>query len=292
MDPHSISLCMIVRNEARGLPSRLATAREYAAEIVVVDTGSTDGTPELARAYGARVVQFDFSRADFAAARNFGLGRASGAWILALDADETLPSESIAVVRQLAARGGNAGYYFERLNLGAHPGEETVDHVVRLFPNRPEYRFRGRVHETADDSILAAGGVLRPAGARIMHDYARDAASRRRRNLSYIEILNEEIAADPSDTTRLDFLAAEYHQLGMYQTAARITEAIVRARPLDARAHLFAGVYHLLYTDEREQAREDFLEALRLRPGYPEAEEFLKQANRPGSASVTRISAA
>jgi O-antigen biosynthesis protein len=282
MDPSSISLCMIVRNEARALPSRLKAASGFASEIVVVDTGSTDGTPGIACGFGATVAAFDFSFADFAAARNYGIGLASGAWILVLDADESLPPESVPIVRELTASGAYAGYYFERLNQSRTAPAETVDYVVRLFPNRTAFRFRGRVHETVDESILRAGGALLCGGARILHDFAANPEARRLRNFRYIEILNEEIAADPGDSTRLDFLAAEYHQLGMYHTAARILERIVRARPLDARARLHSGMYHLLHTGERERAREDFLEALRLRPGYAEAQSFLESAGKPG----------
>ena len=111
---------------------------------------------------------------------------------------------------------------------------------------------------------------------RIYHDFASDPEARRRRNRQYIEILKEEIAADPADDSRLDFLAAEYHQLGMFEEAAVVAECIVRIRPLNPEAHLHAGVYHLCYKGDRERARGYFLEALRLRPGYPEALSFLQ----------------
>jgi len=73
----------------------------------------------------------------------------------------------------------------------------------------------------------------------------------------YIEILQEEIAADPADDSRLDFLAAEYHQLEMYAEAAEVAERIAGVRPNDARAHLFVGVYHLLYRPDLPKARAD-----------------------------------
>ena len=196
---------------------------------------------------------------------------------MVLDADEILQPSSVPLIREFAARDENAGYYFARLNR--EPGSEAprTDYVVRLFPNRPAYRYRGRVHETIDASILAGGGRLVRTAISIDHDFASDPEARRRRNLWYIGILNEEIAADPGDSSRLDFLAAEYHQLGMFDRAAEIAERIVSMRPLDAQAHLFAGVYHLLYnTPDRARARADFREALRLRPGYAEAQSFLE----------------
>jgi Flp pilus assembly protein TadD len=153
-----------------------------------------------------------------------------------------------------------------------------MDYVVRLFPRRPNYRYRGRVHETIDGSILAGGGRLLKTGIRIDHNFASDREARRRKNRWYIEILKEEIAADPSDDSRLDFLAAEYHQLEMFDEATAVAEEIARIRPRDARAHLFVGVYHLLFQVDLARARADFQQALKLRPGYPEAEHFLKMA--------------
>ena len=277
MSAAALSLCMIVKNEERGLGRCLDSVGGLGAELVIVDTGSTDATAAIAASYGAKVTAFDFTVVDFAAARNRALERASGRWIMMLDADEILQLSSVPLIQELAARDENAGYYFARLNR--EPGSEAprTDFVVRLFPNRPAYRYRGRVHETIDASILAGGGRLVRTAISIDHDFASDPEARRRRNLWYIGILNEEIAADPGDSSRLDFLAAEYHQLGMFDRAAEIAERIVGMRPLDAQAHLFAGVYHLLYnTPDRARARADFREALRLRPGYAEAQSFLE----------------
>ena len=281
-----LSLCMIVKNEQRVLARCLDSVVTLAPEIIIVDTGSTDDTTAIAARYGAKIFAFDFSFVDFARARNHALSQARGRWILALDADETLDPASVPLIQQLIVRDENAGYYVQRFNHHGDGQEATADHAIRLFPNRPSYRYRGRVHETVDDSILAAGGRLLRTEIRIDHDFACDAETRRRRNLWYIEILNEEIAADPTNYSRLVFLAAEYHQLGMFQQAAEIAERIVALRPRDPQAHLHAGVYHLLYTFDRARAHADFSEALRLRPGYTEAQAFLDRMKREDCASV------
>jgi glycosyltransferase involved in cell wall biosynthesis len=273
----TLSLCMIVKNEERNLPRCLDSVRGLAGELIVVDTGSTDATPGIAAGYGAQVIPFDFSTVDFAAARNQAIARASGRWILMLDADETLDGASAPMIEKLVALDENAGYFLERHNHASDSATSTRDYVVRLFPNRPGYRYRGRVHETIDASILAGGGRLHKTGIRIDHTFASDREARRRKNHWYIEILKEEIAADPSDDSRLDFLAAEYHQLEMFDEAVEIAERITRLRPLDARAHLFAGTYHLLYQSDVARARADFNQALKLRPGYAEAETFLRR---------------
>lgn len=271
----ALSLCMLVRDEEARLGKCLKSAAGLADDIIVVDTGSTDRTLEIATDYGARILGFDFGVVDFAAARNYGLAHATKPWILVLDADETIDPESVPVIRELAGRGENAAYYFERLNRRPNGEAPTTDYAVRLFPNRPDYRYRGRVHETVDASILAGGGRLARSGVRIHHDFASDPEARRARNLRYIEILKEEIAADPADDSRLDFLAAEYHQLGMFPEATEIAERIVKSRPGDAQAYFHAGVYHLVYMGNPERARGYFAEALRLRPVYPEAQSFL-----------------
>ena len=95
-----LSLAMIVRNEAGRLGACLESARGVADEMVVLDTGSTDGTREVAAAHGARVETFPWID-DFAAARNASLGLCTGDWTLVLDADERLDA---ACGRALALR--------------------------------------------------------------------------------------------------------------------------------------------------------------------------------------------
>jgi glycosyltransferase involved in cell wall biosynthesis len=269
---------MVVKDEGRHLPRCLDSVGGLAEETIIVDTGSSDNTKQIAAGYGARVLPFDFTRVDFAAARNLGLSQANGEWILVLDADEMLAAGSASQMESLLAKDQKSGYFLERQNHASDAEEPTTDYVVRLFPNRPEHRYRGRVHETIDASILAAGGRLQKSDIRIHHSFVSDRETRRRKNHWYIQILNEEIEADPTDDTRLDFLAAEYHQLGLFDEAAAIAERIVVMRPNDARAHLFAGLYHLHYQNNAARALTDFARALELRPGYPEAESFLRLA--------------
>lgn len=273
---HALSLCMIAKNEARNLQACLDSVRGVVDEIVLVDTGSSDATREIAARNGAKVLPFDFSFVDFAAARNHALEHASGEWIFVLDADEILDVSGAPTIRELIARDENCGYYVARHN-------PAVDYAVRIFPNRKDYRYRGRVHETIDAAILAGGGKLSRTDIRIDHHFAADPEARRRKNHWYIGILQEEIAANPGDDSRLDFLAAEYHQLEMFDEAAAVAERIVKARPLDATAHLNAGIYHLVYQANARRARLDFLRALELKPGYPEAKAFLDGIEKNGS---------
>lgn len=275
MSASPVSLCMVVKNEERNLPRCLESVEGVAGEIVVVDTGSTDHTVQIAESYGARVLAFDFSTPDFSAARNFGIARANKPWILVLDGDEALAAGDDARVLRFAELNENAGYYLERRN---HFGDScTTDFAVRLFPRRPEYRYRGRVHETVDASILENGGRLVRCGVRIEHRPVANPTDRARKSLWYLGILHEEIEANPADDSRLDFLAAEYHQMARFDAAAEVAEEIARRRPREPRAHLVAGIYHWVYQSDAERARADFRRALELRPDDREALEYLSQ---------------
>ena len=92
----SIALCVIAKNEEEYLADCLDSARPFVDEIVVVDTGSTDRTVEIARAHGARIEHFTWIN-DFAAARNFAIEAATKDWILMLDADERLEPTRVRV---------------------------------------------------------------------------------------------------------------------------------------------------------------------------------------------------
>jgi glycosyltransferase involved in cell wall biosynthesis len=269
---------MIVKDAEKDLSACLRSVQGLLDDIVIVDTGSTDRTSSVAHDHGARLFAFNFNPPNFSAARNFSLSHAKGDWICVLDSDETLSPDSISTVRRLVSADQSAGYYAERHNYHQRDAATTIDYVVRLFRNRPDYRYAGRVHETIDASIRQAGGHLCRSGIRIEHAFSSDPQSRRRKNAWYIKILLEELVSNPADHSRLDFLAAEYHQLGLYDEALGVTEQIVKHRPNDAQARLHAGVYHLLHREDAARAAQFFHEALILRPNYPEALSFLNRA--------------
>jgi len=100
-----ISLCLMVRDEAEMLPAFLASVRGAWDELVVVDTGSRDGTTEILAAAGATVLHRPWT-GDFAAARNHGLEAATRDWILFLDPDERASPALVAALRRAAGDPG------------------------------------------------------------------------------------------------------------------------------------------------------------------------------------------
>jgi tetratricopeptide (TPR) repeat protein len=144
--PLPLSVCLIVRDEERNLAQALGSVEKVVAEIVVVDTGSTDRTVEVARQHGARVHHFTWVD-DFSAARNFCIQQARQPTILSLDADERLEVGSLAALEAYCKdNAGQAGRVL-RTNVDADGGVLSVESLTRLQPNVPDLRYAGRIHE-------------------------------------------------------------------------------------------------------------------------------------------------
>jgi tetratricopeptide (TPR) repeat protein len=159
---------MIVRDEADNLPRAIRSVAAVASQVVVVDTGSRDNTPAVARALGAEVHEAVW-RDDFAAARNESLRHIREPWVLVLDADEELVADDVprlaAAVETPAAEAYNL-----RIVSVVGTGREFADgYVTRLFRSDPRVRFRGRVHEQVADSAAAVGWRLRQLDVRLLH---------------------------------------------------------------------------------------------------------------------------
>ena len=193
-------------------------------EIVVVDTGSTDATRDIATACGAQVSQFEW-QADFSAARNAALEAASCDWILSFDADEYLAEGAQREVRSAVDRTDAEGILVTVRNLLA-PGDliqSAESQIVRLFRRRDDVRFAGIIHEEVTTAIVRRGGRVVGSPIVIVHDgYSRETAqasgSRAERNLPILLRAVEESPLDPY----LHFhLGATYHHLGRHADAQR-----------------------------------------------------------------------
>jgi tetratricopeptide (TPR) repeat protein len=151
---------MIVKNEAATLGRCLKSVREFADQMLVFDTGSTDQTAAMATALGAQVYALDWTQ-DFAAARNASLAAATGDWILVIDADETLTTAGGDCLAALRAGEAIAdiphpdvlAVTWLRQELGSRQSPYSL--VSRLFRNHSGLRFTRPYHETIDDSALA-----------------------------------------------------------------------------------------------------------------------------------------
>ncbi len=211
-----ISLCMIVRDEAGFLGDCLASVRRVVDEIIVVDTGSTDSTPRIAADFGARVFSFEWND-DFSAARNHSIERASGDWILTLDADETIAPRDAGKIRALTRKGGDGhiftyrGYSRESndfrwvANDGSYAEGQGWDgwlegRVVRMFRRDDRIRFEGAVHETVDRSIASIGGLLYETDVIIHHFHEKKGKEKlREKQLDYLRLCEKNLEKFPGD---------------------------------------------------------------------------------------------
>lgn len=219
-----LSVAMIVRNEERFLEDCLKSLIGVADEIVVVDTGSTDRTKEIAERYGARVFDFPW-RDDFSAARNESVERCHGEWILYIDADERLgPVDKDAVRADLSRPGFNA------FTVRYRPiSWFTTFREYRIFRNDPRIRFEGIIHETVMPSVEKAGGedglFVGDSIVSIDHvGYDGDLARKHRRNLPLLE---RHAAALPENTFLRYRLGVTRKALGDYEGAEREWRAAI-----------------------------------------------------------------
>lgn len=165
-----LSLCMIVHNEERWLRNCLSSIREAVDEIIIVDTGSTDRTREIAEGYGAAVYDYPWQD-DFSAARNYSLEKATGDWVLWLDADEEVESGDAMNVRQVLETDAEttllAGIHLFSY-FGKNPPDRRRAHgmnQIRMFRRERGFRFRGNVHEQLylpDENIVQSMVIQLP----------------------------------------------------------------------------------------------------------------------------------
>lgn len=220
-----LSACLIVRDEAARLAHALASLRGVADELCVVDTGSRDDTVAIARAAGARVECAEWTD-DFAAARNRSLALATGTWVLVLDADEVLDTESgrtsdAARARFMAFAAARPGCAGQLEIVNTNGGETSTFLAPRFLPRTAGLRYRGRVHEQPE--LDGRTPSRAPVGVRVFHtgyEAARvasaDKLARNRRLLALA------LADDPAD-------AYLWYQLGRTEHVAGASAAALAA---------------------------------------------------------------
>lgn len=208
-----ISLTMIVRNESAFLADCLESVKNEVDEMIIVDTGSTDDTVRVARRYTPNIYRFPWNN-DFSSARNFAIKQATGDWILALDADEEVLSDSNSTsFRALLKREqGKEAFLVPLLNpISDSTDEYNTFYVLRLFKNNGSYQYVGKIHEqiSLPDQQkvgLATGPILKhkSLSLKIQHQ-------KRNRNLL---LLKKAYHADPHNPFLDYYLGVEWLMLG------------------------------------------------------------------------------
>ena len=217
----TLSLVMIVKDEEEMLPGCLAAVRDAVDEMIVVDTGSSDRTVEIAESYGAKVVRSPWN-GSFSDARNVSLDHATGDWVLYLDADEHLVPEDASLLRGLLGRTWREAFYLVETNYtGVKESGSSVAHLaLRLFRRRPEYRFEGRIHEQKTQTMPTyLPERFETTPIRMLHyGYLKNRIGDREKSKRNLELLQQEAHETPGPF--VDFnLGSEYIALGRFDLA-------------------------------------------------------------------------
>ena len=235
----SVSLAMIVKNEEDNLPHALQSVAGLFDEIVVVDTGSSDRTKEIALGFGAKV--FDFTWIDdFAAARNESLARATGDYALWLDADDVLePAERTKLERLFSRLDPHQPTAFvvrcacDRTPDGVG-GETVVDHI-RLFPVRENIRWTYRVHEQILPGLRRAKVPVQWTDITVRHTGYSDRALRIRKLERDAKILRSELEVRPNEPFILFNLGSIAIERQEWQQALDfLKRSLARSAPTDS----------------------------------------------------------
>lgn len=248
-----LSVCMIVKNEEHMIGECLNKIASLADEIIVVDTGSHDQTVAIANTYDKVTVYTYEWNNDFAAARNFSLKKATGDWILVLDADERIATCDFAQLRtflnvrqcvaykllqrsyiddaSIAGWRKNDGEYEEGADFAGY--HESF--LVRLFRADKGFAFEGAVHETIENSIFSR--QLLPTNTTIpIHHFGKTSASIEKKGSFYLAIGKEKIQQNPRDPQAYKEVAIQCAELAMHDEAIYYYEKTLELNRSDVAA--------------------------------------------------------
>ncbi len=230
-----ISQCMIVKNEEKNIEKALSWGKGVVSEQIVVDTGSTDRTVELAEKMGAKVYHFEWID-DFSAAKNFAISKAKYEWIALLDADEYFSEEDakklLFYIRQL-----NDSKYDIIATAWVHINNDgrviAVGTQTRIFRNHPGLRYKNRIHE----QIVPIDGRPHPpvdatTELSIFHTGYGEAENEVKtssgRNLKMIEA---ELVDRPDDYDMLGYLGDELYSMHRLEEAKEAFHKAIALMP-------------------------------------------------------------
>jgi tetratricopeptide (TPR) repeat protein len=218
----TLGLCMIVKDEEEMLGKCLEAVAPAVDEIVIVDTGSSDRTIEIAKSHGAKVIEQAWT-GSFSDARNTSFEHATTDWIVYLDADEVLVADDVHRLKSLTGKIWREAFYLGLTSFTGELGDggAVTNSALRVFRNRPHYRFEGRLHEQIAHHLPTyAAGRIEQSSVRVDHygylGAVRDAKEKSRRNLDLLKAQR----AEGSPSAFLHFnIGTEYAAIGDHGSA-------------------------------------------------------------------------
>jgi FkbM family methyltransferase len=285
----TVSLCMIVKNEEAHLAKCLGSVKPIVDEMIVVDTGSSDGTKEIARVFGAKVYDHLWT-GDFSEARNYSISKASGHWTFHLDADEMISAIDYNAFKKIIkhAKSNPVAYVFNTRNYtmntnlmgwNANDGkfykEEsgtgwTSSKKVRLFPKDSRIQYEYPVHELVEPSLQRASIAMKKCDIPIHHYGKLDGERSARKSEVYYEMGRNKLTELENDPAALRELAVQTEILGKYEEAIELWQKYIAIQPDDPSAYVNMGIsfYQLAKFGDVLKSSE---QAIKLAPDMKEA---------------------
>lgn len=272
---------MIVRDNEKTIRPCIESIRPWVDEMVVVDTGSKDRTPEILKEYGAKLSYFEWID-DFSAARNVSISHAKGEWIFWMDSDDTITAECGKRLRELADsdHASNTMGYVMQVHCPG-PGENgldeftVVDHV-KMFRNRPDLRFEGRIHEQVLMPIRAIGGDVEFTDIWIEHSGSDPSKESQKKKVERdLRILRKDLEERPGHPFVLFNFAMTYAEMGQFEEALDwVKKCLGASKPIESHIRK-AFAYHVNCLFQLDRIDEALAASLHAREHYPDDAELL-----------------
>lgn len=219
-----LSVCVITKNEEKNIARCLESIKSIATEIIVVDTGSTDDTVSIAKKQGAKTYYFKWVN-DFSKARNYALSKATGNWILFLDADEYLSKDSIPRIKPILklAKNIKAQVITSLLNNYEKSGNRFLGslNAQRLFRKDQRIYYVGAIHETIVHSSNKSLKVLDATDKlQIIHTgYSLEDRQEKNKGKRNLKLLFQELEKDPGNGFLHFYISESLASIGRYKDA-------------------------------------------------------------------------
>lgn len=269
----NFSVCIIAKNEESKIKRCLESLLPLQQEIVVVDTGSTDRTKEIAAQYTDRIYDFEWIK-DFSAARNFSIQKASHDWILILDCDEYIIEFDIKTISDFMESYPKSLGLLERrdlLNTENNIQNTYTDSFSRFF-NRKFFHYEGSIHEQVSPLDKNMKLSFHNTSMVALHDgYAgtqEELYSKRMRNITMIR---ESLEKEPDNTHLMVQLGQTYYSLKDYENALFYYNK-AREYPIDYASSLGQALVWGWINCLNELHRSE--EALAILPYYDQLKEY------------------
>jgi len=226
----SVSSCLIIKNEERNLDKCLESISKFSDEIIIVDTGSTDKSKEIATKFTDKIFDFNWND-NFAEARNFALSKATKDFIFSIDADEYVENpEEINLT--LSNKKSNTGGWLVNIISSAYGANGNIEKMqtslLRLFINHPKIKYSGIIHEQVFDSISALGLKIENSNIILQHSgYMLSQEDFKRKQKRNIELLKKALNKEPENYYLLTHLGKTYSALAMHNEAKEIFKKVI-----------------------------------------------------------------